>query len=165
MRYIANVLLLPIMVLPMIAAGQQVKSGDKILPTDDAVIGLVGKDLAGVFSNFGVPQDVVGVNGPNGTQEAVLDYGTFGFNIQNKKVRICQFWAGWPGTVDGIKLGLPIDDVVKNLGKPLYVEKDANGAERQFWELKNIKLLIYFDVDKDRKASRAVVKPFDQPKP
>jgi hypothetical protein len=143
--------------------GQEIKRGDPAL-TDRKVFELVGKDFGAVFARFGTPDDLAAISGPSGTQEVVVDYTTFGFNVQNKKVRICQFWLGWPGTVDGIKLGTPIDDLVKQLGKPLYVEKDASGAERQFWELKDVKLLIYFDVDKNRKASRAVVKPYDQPK-
>jgi hypothetical protein len=164
MRFVATAILL-IVLLPLFVVAQEAKNGVQTPPTDDSVISLVGKELAKVFARFGTPVDVIGVNGPKGTMEAVLDYGSFGFNVQNKKVRICQFWSNWPGTVHGIKLGTPIDDVVQKLGKPILVEKDANGAERQFWELKDVKLLIYFDVDKDRKASRAVVKPYDEIKP
>ena len=163
MRYIATALVLTVL-LPAVSVRGQEKNGDHTPPTDQQVIELVGKDFAQVFARFGTPADVVAVSGPKGALETVLDFGTFGFNVQNKKVRICQFWSNWPGTVDGIKLGTPIDDVVQKLGKPVLVEKDANGAERQFWELKGVKLLIYFDISKDRKANRAVVKPYDNVK-
>ena len=159
MRHVLVIIVL--LSMPRILIGQEIKRGDPSL-TDGKVIELVGKDFGTIFARFGTPDDLVATSGPNGTKEVVVDFTSFGFNVQNKKVRICQFWAGWPGTVNEIKLGTPIDDVVKKLGKPLYVEKDPNGAERQFWELKDVKLLIYFDVDKNRKASRAVVKPYDQ---
>ena len=114
MRLHPQLRLLLTILLPAVSVGGDEKSGDRTPPTDRQVIELVGKDFAQVFARFGTPADIIAVAGPKNSLETVLDFGSFGFNIQNKKVRICQFWSDFPGTVDGIKLGTRLTTSFKN---------------------------------------------------
>ena len=67
---------------------------------------MCGSRLAKVFSKFGTPEDLVAVRGSDVDQDSVkLSYGEYGFQVRDKTVTVCFFWADWKGAVRGVSIG------------------------------------------------------------
>jgi hypothetical protein len=140
-----------------IAGTQELKSDEKAPPTDKEIIDLVGSRMSKVFAKFGYPQDLVPTDVSSDDPEVMLDYGSYGFKIQDKVLDCCIFFSNWKGTVYGASIGDPQDEVVKKLGQPTSSDKDSDGLPYLVWNFKDQEGYLMINFDKDNKMNRAVV--------
>jgi hypothetical protein len=140
-----------------IAHGQEKAEGKKS-PTDEAIINTCGSRLVKVFAQFGTPVDLFPQRGnqPDG-DSVTLDYGTFGFQIRQKTVQACFFWAEWPGTIKGFKIGSTRAEVVKLLGDSNKTFKNSEGTEDLGWNRADLDAVFWVDFDKDNKVRKVEV--------
>ncbi len=133
-----------LMVAARVNADDAAKSG-KQLPTDETIINLVGDSLANMFAKCGEPEMVYA----NNAKMAILDYGSFGFCVDKKKVTVSYFFKDWKGTIKGVKFGDTKEHVVEVLGKG-YSDVKGKDFQAYGWELKdlNANFWLYFDDDK-----------------
>jgi hypothetical protein len=110
-------------------AAQDGAAPTKEAVTDAAIINLCGGRQAKLFALYGPPGDLWADRGATEAEDDVfLGYGSFGFKVRDKAVRVCFFFKGWKGTIRGIKIGDSYEDVTKVLGAPRTTVKDKTGA-------------------------------------
>ncbi|HTQ39480.1 MAG TPA: hypothetical protein VMJ32_10650 [Pirellulales bacterium] len=143
--------------LCLIAVTRELKSDEKAPPSDKEIIDLVGTRMSKVFVKLGYPDDLLPTDVNADDPEVLLDYGSYGFKIQNRVVDCCIFFSNWKGTVYGAKIGDSQDDVVKKLGQPESTNKDSDGLPYLVWSFKDQDGYLMINFDKDNKMDRAVV--------
>jgi hypothetical protein len=154
---VALISLLVLFGFVLIGAAEVAKSSDKAPPSDKELIDLVGSRMSKAFAKLGYPDDLVPTDVSSDDPEVLLDYGSYGFKIENKVVDCCIFFSNWKGTVYGAKIGDSQDDVVKKLGKPTSSDKDSEGLPYLVWTFTDQEGYLMINFDKDNKMNRAVV--------
>ena len=154
MRIVTAVVVLAALVVG-IAFAQEAASG-KQPPTDQDAISMVGARVAKVFARFGAPADISAVDVTSDEPKVCLDYGAFGYLVDNKTVRACMFWPDWTGNVCGVKLGDSADAAIKKLGKPESTSKANDGTQKMYWNYKaNDEIMsLQLSFNKDQKCTR-----------
>jgi len=84
------------------------------------------------FDRSGPPEDVA-PGGPRKDSVLVKD-GSFGFRLRDRVVYDCDFWAAWPGTIRGIRIGDTREAVVKVLGPKDRDAKNGDGGDDYAWD-------------------------------
>ncbi len=132
-------------------------SAEKVPPNEKEIIDLVGSRMSKAFSVCGYPNDVLATDVSSDDPEVLLDYGPYGFKIENRIADCCIFFSDWKGTVYGAKIGDTQDDVIKKLGKPESINKDSDGLPYLVWSFKDQPGYLMINFDKTNKMDRAVV--------
>ena len=137
------------------ALSQETGSADKPTRTGEEMVDLVGGRFNKVFEKFGAPTSLfASVSKDKKRKEVGLDYGQFYFMMSEKTVRSCSFCCGWPHeTIQGIKLGDPLDEVVKKLGQPVKTITTPKGKKYLFWDFGGEDEEIQTAFDKDKLTS------------
>ncbi len=140
-----------LVVVARVEADDAAKGGTQ-LPTDDTIINLCGDSLANMFAKCGLPESVFA----NNSKMAILDYGSYGFSVDKKKVTVSYFFDGWKGTIKGVKFGDTKEHVVEVLGSG-YSDVKGKTFQAYGWELKEPKATFWLYFDDDDKVSRVQI--------
>ncbi|HTQ39479.1 MAG TPA: hypothetical protein VMJ32_10645 [Pirellulales bacterium] len=147
------------MLFARLGSAQELVQGQKPLPSVDDVAAMLKQPLASVFAKFGAPVDVFVTGAKSKDPGVIADYGKFGFEIHDKKVTNCNFWAEWPGVVFGAKIGDGPDDMVKAMGKPAEDIKNADGTEMMTWHASDKKFNISVTFTKKHISDGVIIEP------
>ncbi len=136
---------LTLSVLLLVAARAMADDAPAKPATDDTIINLCGSRLPKLFAQCGNPDQIF----VNDDKKAILDYGNFGFRVEDKTITGCYFFDGWKTTFKGVKFGDTKDQTVKVLGKS-FEEVKGKGFDAYGWELKDLgaTFWLYFTDDK-----------------
>lgn len=135
-----------------LAIAQELTPGSKPQPSVSDVSGLLDRPLAEIFAKFGAPYGF-GVRDSNSDSPSVdILYRNFGFKVNNKIVKTCQFYRGWSGPVYGVTLGDDADGIVKAMGAPHMDTTQTDGSGVMVWETKDSKTQIYITFNKEGKS-------------
>ena len=128
---------------------------DQPAPTADAVIALIGGNLADAGKKLGPPSEAY----PADPGQVCVDYGSFSLLIENRTdVTGCFFWPNWQQDACGVKLADSRDEMVNKLGKP-KVDQISHADNTEILEYFNSKSKTVTQIKfKDGKCTRVMVK-------
>jgi len=139
---------LGLIVIILIISGSFLLAQESTATVPDKIGDYLGIRLLKIFQTFGHPTDVFCSS--DQTNETVLDYGKFGFQIGKKTVTIVYCWGSYDKAENGVNIGDLKKDVETKIGKP-NKEKNStlDGSLIWIWNYKETEryFVVFFDED------------------